>query len=41
MNNAPFATENGTIEVSQRLLELDLEGTDAFWVKGLIPIRIR
>jgi len=35
--NAPFATENGTIEVSQRLLELDLEGTDAFWVKGLIP----
>ena len=36
--NAPFATENGTIEVSQRLLELNLvENTDAFWVKGLIP----
>ncbi len=35
--NAPFATENGTIEVSQRLLELDLENTDAFWMKGLIP----
>ncbi|MDG1559343.1 MAG: ABC transporter permease, partial [Candidatus Poseidoniaceae archaeon] len=35
--NAPFATENGTIEVSQRLLELDLANTDAFWVKGLIP----
>ena len=36
--NAPFATEDGTIEVSQRLLELDLvANTDAFWVKGLIP----
>ena len=37
-SNAPITTENRTIQVSQRLLELNLiEDVDSFWIKGLIP----
>jgi len=37
-SNAPITTDNRTIQVSQRLLELNLiEEVDTFWIKGLIP----
>lgn len=37
-SNAPITADNSTIQVSQRLLELNLiEDVDSFWIKGLIP----